>query len=282
MSREISQIIRKISCGALALAAGACVGAPQDGRLSGPSEMDLTRIAAPAYPPALIAADAAAVPMAARATSTVSAARVRALPGSKMVEISAIPWLRASPEGELFLASPFPRALARGAPAESCPAAAPSAYADAQPASRPEATAAALDACFAILARRGAPADCGCQVVAVDDALIAPQGDFSFAPVVSALLIGPAGPQRLVAETLPPAMGAELVSLRDTRGEVARLALLGDAAEMALADGSRFSGRREPFGYRRGRLAERLVLTGPAGEDMTILIGVEARDAFKG
>ncbi|MFV0474838.1 MAG: hypothetical protein ACK5MQ_11630 [Pikeienuella sp.] len=264
------------------LVVSACVGsAPIEG-LSGPSEADLARIAAPAYPPTLVATDAAGARMAARGAATASSARFNALPGSKMVEISAIPWLRASPEGEIFLATSFPRALARGAPAASCPAAAPSAFGPEPARSRSEAAETALSACLAILERRGAPASCGCRLVAVDDALLAPQGDFSFAPAVSALLIGPEGPRRLVAESLRPLMGAELVTLRDARGEVARVALLDDQAELMLPSGARFAGRRETFGYRRGRLAERLVLTGPSGEDMTVLIGVEARDAFKG
>ncbi|QIE57663.1 hypothetical protein G5B40_20740 [Pikeienuella piscinae] len=263
--------------GVIALAACAPSGG---GRLSGPSAGDLMRFAAAPFPPVLAAADVAGVPAAAAGASTASASRVAALPRARMVEISAIPWLRASPEGAAFLSSAFPRALARGAPAENCPAAAFSTQGGAPFSSRTEAAASALDACLDILARRAAPKSCSCRLMAVDDVLLAPQGDFTFAPVVSALMIAPDGHRRLVAEALHPVDGAELVSLRDLEGEVARVALLGDQAELLLADGARFSGRREPFGYRRGRLAERLVLSNASGEEMTVLLGVEARDAL--
>ncbi|WP_340109498.1 hypothetical protein [Pikeienuella sp. HZG-20] len=240
---------------------------------------DHARLATAAAPPAVLVADESEVAAAADVADAV-AIHIAAAPGARMVEISAIPWLRASPEGAAFIGSAFPRAAARGAPPESCPAAAASVMAAPPATTRSGAAAAALNLCLAQLERRHAPETCGCRVVALDDALLAAQEDFVFAPGVSALMIGPDGARRLVAETLPPIAGAELVSLRDARGEVARLALRDDAAEMVLGDGARYSGVRRPFGYRRGRLTERLALTGPANETMTILIGVEARDVF--
>lgn len=273
---------RNVACAAFALVSllFGCAPSTPGARLSGPSSQDLLRLWAPAAPQNIVAADRAGIAAAAAGAEAASTSRVSALPRSRRIEISALPWLRSSPEGAIFLASSLPRALARGAPAQTCPAAAASPSVP-QPATRPEAAAAALGACHDQLRRRNADAACGCRLVAVDETLLAPLSEFGYAPVVSALMIEPNGPRRLVAETLRPVDGVELVMLRDTQREIARVALLGEEAELIFVaqPGVHYFGAREPFGYRRGRLAERLSLKSPEGEELTLLIGVEARDA---
>ncbi len=267
------RVMIAIGCVAM-LTACAAPGAGVGG-LSGPSPADLARLAAPEAPPAYEAKTAAEARLAGSRAAE-AAVRIAAEPGPRRVEVAAAPWIRASPEGAAFLAAAFPRALARGAPPASCPAAA------ASPPAPDAATAAeaALTACLAQLERRGAEPECGCRVVAADGALLAPLESFAFAPAVSAFLIGPEGARRLVAEALKPMGRAEIVSFRDLTGEKARAALVDESAEFAFLDApeARWRGERQPFGWRRGRLAERLSLIGPAGERLTLLIGVEARD----
>ncbi|MEX2517840.1 MAG: hypothetical protein WD969_00750 [Paracoccaceae bacterium] len=264
----------------LAFLLGGCAPSDPDARLSGPSTQDLLRLWATAAPQSIVAADQAGIAAASAAAEAASTTRISALPRSRRIEISALPWLRASPEGAMFLASGLPRALARGAPAESCPAAAASLSLPA-PSTRSDAAASALGACLDQLARRGAAETCGCRLVAADEALLAPLSEFGYAPVVSALVIGAGPPRRLVAEALHPVGRAELVILRDALDEVAHLVLLDEEAELVFtaAPDIHYVGVREPFGYRRGRLAERLRLKSPDGEDLTVLLGVEARDA---
>lgn len=282
---------RRLAAAALILAAlGTCspfaAKAPQEdaGRaLNGPSESDLIRfVSAPNAPTIAARTEGEAADVASGAVVSAVASDVYAdRRGARFVETAALPYLRASPEGAAFLASAFPRALARGEPEAACPAAAASGS-PAPRTSRSDAARAALDACLATLARRGAPPSCGCRLLAADDVLLAPREAFAYAPAVSALLIGP-GPgdaTRLVAEALRPADGVERISLRSPAGAVGQLTIEGESADLTLfaEPDARFTGRREAFGYRRGRLAERVALTDGSGREATLLIGVERRD----
>lgn len=257
----------------------ACAGpeGPSDPRLSGPSATDLERLEAPRAPLRFAAADAESVRAVVQA-----AARFAARPDGRFdrVQISAIPYLRRSPEGARFLATPAPRALARGAPEHACPAAG----VGADPVSTASAAETALNACFAQLARREAGDECGCRLLAVDHRLTAPAESFVFAPVVSARLFAP-GDRRmtlLAAETELADDGSEILLLRDARGVAGRVALAGDTATLRFTDRPDivYAGPRRPFGYRRGRLAERLTLSAADGSALTLLIGVERRDAL--
>lgn len=259
---------------ALLILSGCVSETDSDPRLSGPRPADLDRMGASPAPPRLIAAGRAEVEGIAAAAARLDAETVAARRGFRRVEISALPYLRSSLEGARFLGRAGPRALARGAPAAACPI---SGVSPPGAKDRRAAAAAALSSC---LARAQGP-ECGCRLLAVDDILLAPRADFVFAPVVSAYLIGgPAGARALVAEAAPPAGDVEEVILRDAQGAVGALILNGDAARLTLG-GVVYEGRREPFGYRRGRIAERLRLTGPGGARRTVLIGVERRDAIR-
>jgi hypothetical protein len=159
-----------------------------------------------------------------------------------------------------------------------CPAAAASEEAAV---TRRDAAASSLGSCLTQLRAQGADPACGCRLIAIDTALLAPQSDFSFAPVVSALLIDDdTRAERMVAEAIAADVNAELVLLRDTVGERGRILLTGDTAEVLLTgEPARvLNGTRERFGYRRGRIAERLRLMDSDGKRVTLLIGVEMRD----
>ena len=260
--------------------AGCVAGIPQDSRLSGPSETDLTHMAGAPGAPTIIARNDASAPGAARSAVRYVTSRLPGARGLRRLQISEIPYLRRSPEGAAFLNSGFPRALARGAPAARCPAAAAS-----PPESETAAAAVgqALAICLPRLSARGADASCGCQVLALNDALVAPRRDFAFAPGVTAFMIrGDRGRiQRLVAESEPTPNGGESVLLRSAAGIVGVLALQDGAAEMRLAADPDIAwrGERRPFGYRRGRLSERITLKADGGRSIRLLVGVETRDA---
>ena len=261
------------------IAACAPVGEPADPRLSGPSATDLNRLLVAQASPRLIAKDALsatqASSIAARVLRTSASSRQRL----KSLEISAIPFLRRSPAGIEFLARSGHRALARGEPAASCPAAAASPPTVASP---EMAAKGALEACLAQLNRRRAPETCGCRLLAVENRLLAPASDFSFAPSVSAFLLDSANRKlrALVAESGDAVAGIETAFLRDPGGTVGQIRFYDTSAELTFArDPDRvWRGERQFFGYRRGRLAERLVLKDDAGAALTLLIGVERRD----
>ncbi|MEM7546540.1 MAG: hypothetical protein AAF367_13470 [Pseudomonadota bacterium] len=247
--------------------------------LNGPSAADLLTIGAAPLPPRLVAADVGDVNEISASAAALSAEQLAQRRGFRQIQISAIPYLRASPAGATFLSRTFPRALSRGEPASACPA---SMASSADVLTTRAAARDALGGCLAQLTTRGADSSCGCRLIAVNDFLLAPQADFTFAPSVSALLIRPDGSaERIVAESLRPDGDTELVSLRDVRGEIGRLVLSGERAAMQLLIPAEVSltGERTIFGYRRGRLAERVTLTTPTGDLYKLLIGVELRDA---
>ncbi|MEL7462732.1 MAG: hypothetical protein AAFN79_01600 [Pseudomonadota bacterium] len=196
------------------------------------------------------------------------------------MEASSLPFLTSSVEGAAYLGADRVRALARGEPAHRCPAAAAVSGA----ASRPAAVAASLEACFAQLAARGADADCGCRVAALDEFLLDRRVSFGYATAVSALVVGDGRePAHLIAEALPPEGREQTVVLRDLNGEIGRAVLSGDQAQVRLngAPERIFAGPRNRFGYRRGRMAERLELADEGGARLNVLIGVERRDVVR-
>lgn len=281
---------------AVALFSGlaSCAPAPQsapDGP-SGLSTQDLFRMISAPVPPIASAREEFDFADAASTAAQAAQSRYEGRRGVRRLEISAIPYLRSSPPGAAFLSSPFPRAIARGAPASMCPATGLSTSGGGGAVPLPvlkSVVSDALSSCVAELARRGAPPSCECRVLAVNDVLLAPQDEFIYATSVSAFLSkrGESG-TRVVAEAIRPRPGdsplEQKVMLRDLTGEVARLILRGDEAallftgEGEIADGEPLLGVRTPFGYRRGRLAERVVFDSGPEAPATLLIGVEARD----
>lgn len=197
------------------------------------------------------------------------------------VDAAQAPFLTRSPIGRRFLAAPAPRALAIGDPAETCPAAAVAA--GPAGASRQAVAARALDACLANLEDAGRDPACGCRVVAVDDVLLAPPSAFVYAEGVGGRLVGDGrfGGRPLIAEEVDAPDGRSVrIAFFDAAGPVAvgDLADDGRARLVMLDDGAVFTGRREPRGWRRGRVQERLLLQGADGARLIALIGFEPAD----
>jgi hypothetical protein len=108
---------------------------------------------------------------------------------------------------------------------------------------------------------------------------LAPIERFAFAPAVSALMIVGGKATRLIAEADVQG-GVAITHLRHASGEIGVLHATGTSDEvLAIINDVAYTGGRKPFGFRRGRLAERITLTGAAGERLSLLIGVERRDA---
>ena len=277
MSRNILVVSALLITGALAACAPS---APNDPRLSGPTAVDLNRMASAPGAPHISLSDPSETRDAALSAERYLRTRLPTARGLRFLEISAIPYLRRSPEGAAFLSRGLPRALARGAPAERCPAAAVSA---AGLPSSSGAVESALGQCLSLLNARGADTSCECRVLALDNALTAPRRDFAFAPGVSAFLIrdDSSTALRLIAESELASGDTETVILRDAADAVAVLALRGDDAALrfASAPDALWLGEREMFGYRRGRLSERIIFTADDGRSIRLLIGVEDRDA---
>lgn len=219
-------------------------------------------------PPELVAEDPAEIARTVGEAAAIDAALYRSRFGARRLRADSLAWLSGSPDGRAFLALAPPRAVARGEPAENCPAV--GLAGEGEP-SRAAAARAALERCFADLpGGRG----CGCRIVAIDNLLTVPLSEMAYATGVAARL---SVPERgidavLVAEEEPDGT----VLLRDLRGTVARLDRAGEGqvALVFVDGGARFEGRSERLGFRRGRLAERLFLESAEGARAVVLIGL--------
>ncbi len=215
----------------------------------------------------------------ARAAAADAAERALSAPRVPRIEPAAAPFLFSAPEGRAFLAAPVAaRALARGAPREWCPtiglAAAPEAADPAAAAER------ALRRCLAARDERARAAGCGCRLLALGDALLAPQSALDYAPGVGARLIGLGDGRPLIARETPAEGAGAVVAFESAAGRVAEARLAPDGtATLTLDDGGAvFEGRRERLGWRRGRIVERLLLRDAAGRRLIALIGIEPLD----
>jgi len=206
------------------------------------------------------------------AEAAARARRAAAAEGGRLIEPAAAPFLFGAPAGRRFLAAPPPRALARGAPAGRCPGLGLG--------TGPRAPTQALRAC---LAAQPEARDCGCALLAVDDAVLSSQPALAYAPGVGGRLLGVDDARFgvLVVEEAPgPATGDTVARFLDGAATVAVAELRADgAATLTLpADGRVFFGRRERRGWRRGRLTERLLLEDATGDRIVALIGFEPAD----
>jgi hypothetical protein len=116
----------------------------------------------------------------------------------------------------------------------------------------------------------------------MDRAVLAPPEALAYAPGVAGRLLGdrrPLGPL-VVEERAAETPGVDLVAFFDAGGLVALGALGTDgrARLTDLRDGATYEGWREPRGWRRGRLTERLLLNGPDHARLIALIGFEPAD----
>ncbi len=191
------------------------------------------------------------------------------------VEAAEAPFLYAAPVGRRFLATAGPRALARGEPPERCPAAAA-----ASGASAAEAARSAARQCLGALPVGAA--GCACRLLAVDDTLLAEPDAFVYAPGVGGRLVGLGQGARplTVEERGTDDPDRTVIAFFDAGGPVAlaELDADGDARLVMLESGALFEGAREPRGWRRGRLLERLLLTGAGGKRLIALVGFEPAD----
>lgn len=288
-----------LTAGAILTALGGCGGAlgPEIGAYR-PSVIDAARLVQPPRPPEISAKDERGVEDAASAVAPERLAALAARNGAERFEGPQLPFFFESEIGRGYLKSGPGRAIARGAPAESCPLFGASLDApDVQSAAR-----AALGECLA--QRTKANADCACRLLAADDVLLAERDDFAYARGVAVQAIPlnrrlqPAGPDApLIAEErfqpraelvegrrLALASGARRLWLIGLAGPVAGLDLEADgAAALTVLEGARdqlkpvkrLEGRWSAEGYRRGRLAERVALSGVDGEKLVLILGYE-------
>jgi hypothetical protein len=208
------------------------------------------------------------------AAERANAAELERGESSRWVGVDSLPLLTATPTGRRFLAARSPRALARGAPPEACPA---DAMASAETLGGTPNRAGVAVASLADCMRQLDPsmAGCGCRVVALDNMVTVPQSDVSYATGTSARLRAAALDKDLLLVAEESDSGETL--LRDLSGPVAYVTRgEGHAVTVRLADSDRvFQGRSIPVGFRRGRLAERIYAEDSTGTRLSLLIGFE-------
>ncbi|MDF2232150.1 hypothetical protein P2H44_06250 [Albimonas sp. CAU 1670] len=265
---------------ALALGASAC-GAVHTTDATAENRAPSFRFAAyGTAPQALIAPDRGAVDaVAERAGRIVSRAPSDAGPRPpRPAEASSLPLLHASPEGRRFLSRPAggtagSRAFALGEPERSCPA-----RVEAGGTGPAEAAAAALDACFAALDAAHAPpagAPCGCRLVALNDAALAPAESFDYAPGVSARLTSADLDidVDLSASEAEGTDGSRVLALYPSPGTPALIRVEPDGRARMLLHGREWSGSRTVEGLSRGRYRERIALVRDDGVRAILAIG---------
>ncbi|MEM8792244.1 MAG: hypothetical protein AAGE80_11550 [Pseudomonadota bacterium] len=186
------------------------------------------------------------------------------------VPIDTLPYLIGSEPGRAFLQAETPRAIARGAPALSCPAAA--VVTSEIPVPRSTLAEQALKACVADL-----PIDrpsCGCEVIAIDNLVTVPRASLAYATGSSARLSIPE--QRIDSLLVAEEDSAGRLLLRDLTGPVARVIPgKGEEVTVRFSAGKTYEGRRIQVGFRRGRVAERIYAESADGERLSLLIGFE-------
>lgn len=215
-------------------------------------------------PPHLEVARPDEIAQVARAAGRVERDRLLARRSTRLTQAGALAYLAGAPAGRRFLALAPHRALARGTPADHCPAIGLGGPAP----SRSAAAETALSACLAGIAGREG---CACRVIALDDIATERRDAFAYATGVTARL-------RLPGDGIDKLLVAEeeadgTVLLRGLDGAAARIARDGDRVRVTLADGRVFLGESRPVGFRRGRLAERVYARDAAGARLILLIG---------
>jgi hypothetical protein len=220
-------------------------------------------------PPVIQASSSEEVSAAVRVAANADTEMLSKRESARWVGIDALPFLTSTDSGEQFLAAAFPRALARGMPPESCPVAAMAGGIPGIPSGA--VVGEALQNCLAEITP--ARPDCGCRIVALDDLVTAPRGEFAYATgTTSRLRSASLGIDLLlVAEET----NGDGTLLRDLNGPVAHLAY-GEKDSVSLtfvSNDRQFNGYRVQVGYRRGRIAERIYATDADGNRLTLLIG---------
>jgi hypothetical protein len=200
---------------------------------------------------------------------------------SRHIEPAAAALLYGTRWGRSWLTATGFGALVRGEPPARCPA-----LTAATAPTRGLAIQSAISACRDALgsaggAFGGSAAPCDCRLIAIDGALLAPLQAFAYAPGTDGRIMGLGASyagaltaREVETGRLP---GEGVVIFGDARGPVATalLAADGTATLELLRDGRRFSGTREALGWARGRQTERLLLRGPDGERVIVLIGID-------
>lgn len=178
------------------------------------------------------------------------------------VAAAMLPLIADAPEGQRFRAISGPRALIAGIPAAQCPALVAEGGAD-----RQGAIARAVAGCFAALTAAGAPPDCGCQLLAEGDLLLAPADAFAYAKGVPARVIS-AG--RLLPERYVASADGDTLTLYAATRPVWRVA----AGTLQRLDppGPALAATRRPIGLDRGWIRARIDALDPEGRPVSVLI----------
>lgn len=229
-------------------------------------------------PPIIAASTPEDLPVAMRVAANADPEALSKRESARWVGIDALPFLTSTESGNQFLAAAFPRALARGVPAESCPV---DAVATGVPGTHRETVAGeALRSCLAEIIP--ARPDCGCRIVALDELVTVPRGEIAYATGTTARMRSASLGIDLVLVAEESAGGETL--LRDLYGPVAHL-VHGDNNRVKLnfiSTGREFDGYRIQVGFRRGRIAQRIYAIDADGNRLSLLIGFEPDELADG
>lgn len=254
--------------------------------------MGLRTLVQPPSPPELVADSPRAIPALAASATPDRLALLAERRRAERIYGADLPFFFESEIGRAYLAAGAGRAIARGEPAESCPA-----FGSALQEASPDAAAAkALERCLASRAP-GTETRCGCRLMAAGQILFAERAEFAHARAVNARLISLEGAfdVTLIAEPkleersidLLESGADETVWLLAPDGPAAAVNLQPDgAASLVILDGPNdqlravrtYQGRWDAEGYRRGRRAAQVALEDTEGHQAVLLMGYEPEE----
>ncbi|WP_316014192.1 hypothetical protein [Roseobacter sp. HKCCA0434] len=193
------------------------------------------------------------------------------------IRLDQLAYFFRSPDGQAYLLETGPKALVRGAPAESCPVQV-SIRSDGDDPRARGAIGEALAQCHADLAALGADPDCGCRLLAHDVILRADPAEFEYAIDLPTRLFrgGRLDPVTYFARAELNDAGERLVIVESGDTEIVRLLYTDPGARSAGArfpDGTTVEAVRDPVGFDRGRLRESFTLTDPQGARLRVIVG---------
>ncbi|MEM9726193.1 MAG: hypothetical protein AAF909_12135 [Pseudomonadota bacterium] len=279
-----------------------------------PTVIDAARLVQPPQPPTLVARSERDIADIVQVARPERLASWKGVNGSEQFEGPQIPFFFESEIGRAYLRSGPGRAVARGEPAESCPLFGVSLDASAPTVAAEQALTSCLArrdvaeascGCRLLAAENVlfAPAEAFSYARAVNAAAIPldrdlrPRGpeaaliaEERFQPRAEQASIDATASLGVAVSGLEPsrredlAAGARRLWLIGLAGPVAGLDLSADGeARLTLLEGPRdgmrpvrrFEGKWRAEGFRRGRLAEHIALSGPDGDRLVLLIGYE-------
>lgn len=195
---------------------------------------------------------------------------------AEKISIRQIPFLFSSAEGQSYLVSEGPKAMVQGTPAHQCPVRAQIRQ-EAKTNSTFPIARLALERCHADLEALGLAENCGCELLLVNDVLMAPLEQFSYATDLPARIFenGTLRPEWFFVREIFTGDSTRGLDILGPKGSYAQLdSVAAGPVAGSLADGTSVRGTFEISGLARGRKNGVLSLERQDGSVIRVIMGL--------